>query len=288
MLMRGGAIMEYESVSGLAIALMVLGALLFITVPILAAVIWKIRKKEPFTSILAGALIFFVFVFILEKPIQNILIFPTQMGLKEHGASLFINARPFLWAFLVALFPGVFEETGRLFAFKVLLKKRKQRETAISYGIGHGGFEVVFLLGITFINNILYAVMINTGAFGFVVDQVAQVSPDQVDQLKTIATTLAGFSVSDLLISIFERVIAVFYHIGASILVFYACKDKKKFLLYPLSILLHTIFDGFTALQLAGIINLSGIALEIILAVTGGIMFFLAYTMLYRKDTDNI
>ncbi|MCR5256185.1 MAG: YhfC family intramembrane metalloprotease [Acetatifactor sp.] len=280
--------MEFETVSGLSIALLTLGAALYITVPILVAVIWKIRKKEPFTSILAGALIFFVFVFILEKPIQNVLIFPTQMGLKEHGASVFINARPFLWAFLTALFPGLFEETGRLFAFKVLLKKRTQRETAISYGIGHGGFEVIFLLGITFINYILYAIMINTGTFGILVNSVASAAPEQVEQIEAVAKMLAGFSASDLAIGVFERFVAVFFHIALSILVFYACKDKKKFMLYPLAILLHTLMDAVATSQMAGIINISNLTMEFVLAVLSLVTFGLSYILLYKKDVDSI
>lgn len=62
----------------------------------------------------------------------------------------FIYDRPLLWAFVVGLFPGVFEEMGRLVAFKTVLRKRKNKETAISHGIGHGGFEVMLLLGLTF------------------------------------------------------------------------------------------------------------------------------------------
>jgi uncharacterized membrane protein YhfC len=49
-----------------------------------------------------------------------------------------------LYAVLGALLAGLFEETGRFIAFKFLLKKRTDRKTAISYGIGHGGFEAIF------------------------------------------------------------------------------------------------------------------------------------------------
>lgn len=33
------------------------------------------------------------------------------------------------------------------------------------YGVGHGGFEAVLILGIVSINNLVNAVLLNTGAF---------------------------------------------------------------------------------------------------------------------------
>ena len=38
---------------------------------------------------------------------------------------------------------------------KTVLKNKKNRETSISYGIGHAGFEVMFVLGVSFIMSIL-------------------------------------------------------------------------------------------------------------------------------------
>ena len=76
---------------------------------------------------------FLLFALVLEKPIQNVLLFPTAMGMEEHVASRFFAAHPVLLALAAGLFPGVFEETGRLVAFKTVLKNRKNRETSITY-----------------------------------------------------------------------------------------------------------------------------------------------------------
>ena len=140
--------MEFTKVGNEQITLLMIGTALFIVIPIIVAITWTIRKKERFSTVIVGALTFLVFAIILEKPIQNVLVFPVQMGLAEHGASRFINARPVLWAFIVGLFPGAFEETGRLVAYKSVLKNRNNKETSISYGIGHGGFEVMLILGL--------------------------------------------------------------------------------------------------------------------------------------------
>lgn len=275
---------EFAKVGTGQIHLLILGTILMIVVPLVIAIIWTKKKKEKFTTVLVGAATFLLFAIILEKPIQNALVFPTQMGLADHAISHFINARPILWAFVVGLFPGVFEETGRLVAYKTVLKKRKNRETSISHGIGHGGFEVMFVLGVTYATYIAYALMINTGTFGAVVEQVKAQAPEQVEAVTALASQIAAFSFADLGVAIVERICAVMFHIGASILVFYACKDKKKFWLYPLAILLHTAMDFIAGLTLAGVWDPPTWVLEVIVGIVGVFTFCGAFFLLYKKD----
>ena len=283
--------MDIQSIRGGQIALLVTGIIICAVVPIAIWIIWLVKKKEKFTTILVGAATFILFAIILEKPIQNALIFPTMMGLPEHAASTFINARPVLWAFLLGLFPGVFEETGRFVAYKTVLRNRKNRETSISHGIGHGGIEqiLVLLANGGLVTYLTYAVMINTGTFQIVIDQVMATAPDQVELLYEQVAQIASFSFANLGLYLVERLgFAFLYHVGASILVFYACKDKKKFWLYPLAILIHTFIDGMAGLNMAGVISLSDAALETIFVISGLSVFFGAYFLLYRKDGENV
>lgn len=265
---------------------LIAGAVIWIALPVVIAIIWKVRKKEPMTTILIGAATFLLFALILEKPIQNVLLFPTAMGLSDHAVSRFFAANPVLLALAAGLFPGIFEETGRLVAFKTVLRKRKQRETSISYGIGHGGFEVILILGITYIQYIVYAVMINAGVFGSVIAEVAEKAPDQLGSVEAVVSMLTAFSFANFGIAFIERIFAVLFHIGASILVFYACKNKKQFWLYPLAIVLHTALDFIGALSIYNIIHLSSWALEGIAAMFGLLIFFGGYLLLYRKDSS--
>ena len=275
---------EFAKVGSAQIGLLVLGAILMIAVPLMIAIIWTKKKKERFTTVLVGAATFLLFAAILEKPLQALLIAPTQMGLADTEISQFLNARPILWVFIVGLFPGVFEETGRLVAYKTVLKKRKNRETSISHGIGHGCFEVIFIMGVAYVTYIAYAIMINTGTFGTVVDQVMSQNPDQAEALKAVASGIASFPFVNLVLGIVERIFAVLFHIGASIIVFYACKDKSRFWLYPLAILLHTAMDFVAGLTSAGVWNPSVWALEGINAIFGVLTFCGAIFLLYKKD----
>lgn len=279
-------VMEVAKIGTLPFVALGLGAILAFLLPLGIAVLWKVRKKERFTTILIGASTFLLFAIILEKPIQNVLIFPGQMGLADHAISRFIQERPVLWAFVLALFPGVFEETGRLAAFKTVLRERKNRETAISYGIGHGGIEVMMTLGLTYTTYIVYAVMMNRGTFQIAIDQVAKQAPDQVDALYGLADQLANLTVADIGMGFAERVFGVLFHIGASILVFYACRDRGKRWLYPLAILLHTAMDFVAALAAAKVFAPSVLVLEGIIGAFGILTFCGAYFLLYQKERE--
>lgn len=279
---------ENAHVETISFIWLIVGTVLWVAVPVAVAIIWKVKKKEPFTTILIGAATFLLFALILEKPIQNVLAFPTAMGLPDHAVSRFLSANPILLALVSGLFPGVFEETGRLVAFKTILRKRKNRETSISYGIGHGGFEVILILGMTYIQYIAYAVMINTGIIGIIINQVASLAPDQLGSVESVVNLLTGFSFADLGIAFVERIFAVLFHIGASILVFYACRNKKSFWLYPFAILLHTAVDFIGALSIFNVIHLSPWVLEGIIAVFGLLTFLGAYFLLYKKDIKKV
>ncbi len=278
--------MEFAKVGARPLIALGIGAALSIALPLALAILWKLRKKERFTTILAGAATFLIFALLLEKPLQNVLLFPTQMGLGDHPLSLFLNVHPVLLALAAGLFPGVFEETGRLIAYKTVLKNRKNRETSISHGIGHGGFEAMYILGATYITYIAYAVMINTGAFGALVEQAAAAAPAQAGALSELAGQLAELTLADVGMGLGERVFAVLFHIGASILVFYACRDKKRFWLYPLAVVLHTAMDFIAAMYTLGVSEMSTWALEGIFAVFGVLTFCGAYFLLYRKDRE--
>ena len=272
--------MEFTPVGSQAFVSLALGAALGILLPLGIALLWVRKKHEPFKTVLVGAVIFFLFVTILEKPIQALVI------TGEHPVAAFLSANPVWWALVVGLFPGVFEETGRLFAFKAILKNRKNRETAISYGVGHGGMEVLMLLGVNYVAYLAYAAMINSGTFGTVIEQAAAKAPEQAETLRTLAEQLAGLTIGGVGLGLVERGFAFLFHIGASILVLYACRDRGRFWLYPLAIVLHTALDFIAGLTIAKVVTIPTLALEGIIGVFAVLVFCGAYFLLYRRGAD--
>ena len=272
--------MEFGTVSSSSMLFMLLTAILGIAIPLIAAIIWCKKKHEPFTTVLIGAATFLLFAIVIEKPLQALVIS------LDSPVSQFVNARPVLWGIIVGLFPGVFEETGRFVAFKTVLRKRTQRETGLTHGIGHGGFEAMFILGVTYIEYFVFALMLNQGSFfEQMIEPVKDsLTPDVMKQITDIVEQITTFSAATMGLSLVDRLFAVAYHIGASVMVFYAVKDKKKWWLYPLSIVIHTVIDGFLGLQLAGVFELPNAANEIIFAVEAFAVFFGAFFLLYKKD----
>ena len=271
---------EFGTASTSSMLFILLTAVLGIALPLIAAIIWCKKKHEPFTTVLIGAATFLLFAIVIEKPLQAIVIS------FDNPVSQFVNARPVLWGIIVGLFPGVFEETGRFVAFKTVLRKRTQRETGLSHGIGHGGFEAMFILGITYLEYFAFALLLNQGLFvELLIEPVKDsLSSDAIAQITGIVEQITTFTAATMGLALVDRLLAVAYHIGASIMVFYAVKDKKKWWLYPLSIIIHTVIDGFLGIQLAGVFELSNVANEIIFGVEAFAVIFAAFFLLYKKD----
>ena len=144
---------------------------------------------------------------------------------------------------------GLFEETGRFFAFKTILRNHRDKDAnALMYGAGHGGIEAFVILGITSINNIIYSVLINTGRTEML---TAPVTGDMRKQVE--AAILAPMTTPSwhFLLGSVERILAVILQISLSVLVWFAAKKENRIYYYPLAILLHLIVDA-GAVILAG------------------------------------
>jgi uncharacterized membrane protein YhfC len=273
--------MQYEMIGTepkMAIILMMICGILL---PAAVATVWKIKTKEPIYTILVGAAIFAVFAIGLES-IPKVFLFQL-----DNPVSTFVLSHTWLYAVSGALLAGLFEETGRLIAFKFLLRKRAERKTAISYGIGHGGFEVIFLLVFSGIQYLTYISLINSGQFSTVVNQVRAVSPDQVAAVEAIPATLAATTISSIGIAVMERVSAMLGHVAFSILVFDAVRTPKKRWMFPLAIFLHAFLDFFAVLYQVGKISISPAIFEVLLFLVAVAFFCITLRFVYRKMPEN-
>ncbi len=245
-----------------------------IIMPLAVAIWWVKTRKEKFTTVLVGAATWFLFAIVLETIPKAVLFNPaTSIGKTVIGNT-------FLYVFFGTLLAGVFEEGGRYVAFKTVLRKRTNRETGISHGIGHGGFEAMFILVSMGIQNLVYCTMINGGTFDALVNQPG-LSEADIATLNAIPGQLASWSLGMTLISMGERIFAMLLHIGMSIVVFNAVKQKKMSLLF-LSILLHMIFDTAPALYQKGILNIY--VTECIIAIISLVFFVAIYKAFYTKE----
>jgi uncharacterized membrane protein YhfC len=174
-------------VSNLTIIFIAISAIISIILPIVTAIYFYKKYKISFKNVAVGALIFFVFVIILEALMHRyILIINTT-------TSVFFS-NPWLYAIYGAFAAGIFEETGRFVGYRFLLKGRTERKDALAYGIGHGGLEAILLGGIASIQNLVFAVMINNGTLNAKLPEVtAQQIHNSLISTSSYLFLLGGF-----------------------------------------------------------------------------------------------
>lgn len=235
-----------------------------IIVPLVIGIIWCKKTKERFVKLIVGALMFFIFAVVLESIPRALLLNPSS------SIGNLILSTPILFVLIGGLLAGVFEEVGRFVGFKFLLKKDlDNKKTAISYGIGHGGFEIAYVFLLSAIQYAVYAVMINTGTFHEIIEQL----PSQSETFINLAKTIHDMTILSLGPALFERMSALMIHISCSILVFKSIRGKKY--CFPLAILMHAAFDWIAgAVQVGWITNI--FVIEGMLFVFASVFFYLS------------
>lgn len=236
--------METASISTLVLVTLLVELLFSLALPIGAIIFWKKRQDVSLVPFAVGVAAYFVFAMVLEQLVHFLV-----LGLNP-TVSDFLLSRPWLYAVYGGLTAGVFEETARFLVFHTMMKKNIGRENAITYGLGHGGIECIFVLGMTMFSNIMIAALFNSmGAEAF----IAQYSPDQADAVLQSIEMINGINPASALVACLERACAMALQVELSVLVFAAVRLHKLWL-YPVCVLLHAIIDFFAALYQTGIL----------------------------------
>ena len=239
-------------VSEASIAAMVASLMLSAGIPIAAAVWCTSKYKKTFRNILTGALIFIVFVLVLERSMHLYFL------VTNFKASMILD-NPWIYAVYGAFAAGIFEETGRFIGFKFLLRGRERWEDGVAYGIGHGGIEALLIGGATAAQNIYLSLMMRAGSL-----------PEAFEQFRS---SLADTAPYIFLISGVERMFAMSLQVALSLLVLYGVREKKfRYVIY--AVLIHAAVDFPAALYQKGVISS-------ILAIEGGLLIVAAASLYF-------
>ncbi|MCM1253967.1 MAG: YhfC family intramembrane metalloprotease [Clostridium sp.] len=245
-----------------------------LVLPIILVVVWKKKTKQPLKPVLVGAATFFISAVVLETIPKYFLLLP------NNPVGEAISGNVYAYSLTAALLAGLFEETGRFIAYKSILKKNTDRRIAISYGIGHGGFEVMYILVSVGISYFVYGLVINAGQLDLLIAQAGGAA-EQIEAVKALPQTIASISFFNVAIAVLERISALMFHIACSILVFCAAHDKKKLWLYPAAILVHTAIDIMAAFYQAGLLHMY--VMEAIAFLSAAALFKASYELVYKK-----
>ena len=222
------------TVSPLAIICMVLACISGFAIPIVLFIYLRKKKHADTFAFVTGCVVMLVFAFMLESTALQ-LIQTTPLG------DTIIN-NIWVYALYGGLMAGLFEETGRYVAFKTVLRQFNDNDVdALMYGAGHGGLEAAILLGLSMINNVVIAIMLNTGSLD---GYLAKYDSETLVKFETVVATLTSTGAYVYLVAIVERLFAVALHLALSVIVWFGAKNNKKWYFYPLAILLHTIVDA--------------------------------------------
>lgn len=213
--------------------------------PFAALIIYKRKNREaPVSAFFIGAAVFIVFVLILEQLLHTVMIPVVQ------NSNL-------LYVIYGALAAGIFEETGRLAAYKIFMRDKHDPKAAVMYGLGHGGCEAALITGVSMLSYLAMAVTVNSMGIEYVTSISSQGNAETAAVIREQIGALSGITMGSAFMTVVERVIAMTFHTAASVIMFRAAREKL--VLYPVCILLHALTDVPAVMYQVGLIPLTAI-----------------------------
>lgn len=219
---------------------------LFITLilPVIIYIVYGVKSKNKIVWLawLAGAAGFFVTQIIVRMPIMSVI----QLALGYEAYMGFVENHYLVYCFVLAITAALFEFVGRFVVAK-LLQKNASFTCGFAAGLGHGSIESMVIVGMTYVNNLLYILMINAGVFDTIVAQAAATGAD-VSALTALPETFMTTPVAMFYLGGFERVLTVICHIAMSLIVCYFVWNKQALKGSLICIAWHFALDFITPL----------------------------------------
>lgn len=234
--------METLHIPNLTIAVLAFDVLLSLALPLGLMLVLRKKFRISTAAFWAGCAVFLLAVTMLENLAHSLVL--------GSPAGAFLQGNLWLYALYGGLMAGIFEETGRFAAMKLLKKQHNRPETALMYGAGHGGIEVLLVMGFSMLQNLVLAVMVNGGQ---VQTLLAPLTAEEAASLESGIAVMAQSSPALFLLSPLERLLALALHMTLSVLVWQAAAKPGKLWLYFTAIGVHAFADASAvALQLLG------------------------------------
>lgn len=208
----------------------------------LPLIIWVIygaanKNKGIWTAWLLGAAGFFVTQIMVRVPIVSVLS-------STKGFNSFVENNYVLYGFVLAFTAGLFELVGR-YAVAKIMSKNLTPERSLAAGLGHGGIEAIVIIGMSYIANLIMALMINGGAFDTLIQATMQQGADAatLEALELVKTQLVETSSGLIYLAGFERILTMIFHAAMTMIVCYYVSRKKDIIGILICLAMHTALD---------------------------------------------
>ncbi len=258
---------------------LVITAVLLLAVPVIYCIIWRKKTKFSPKVLIAGMLGFMVSARILEMIPHMFCI------VLDNPVSRFINGNIVAYVLYGILMAGIFEECGRYVIFRFILKKDKSHETSITYGIGHGGFEVLIISFAAISNSLTMGFLINSMGLEAALPSMGVTEATKEAAMLSI-TPIYNFGAAAAILTVFERIVVMGIHIALSVIVFYGVRVKKIAYLF-LAIAAHAILDVAAALSQKGVVSI--LVCEVWLVICMVVLWLYTkklYSKMKEEDTE--
>lgn len=238
--MTNGAVVG-ETVSGGSIAAMCVTLFIALVLPVVLLIVYAVKNKKQGVvgAWFLGAAGFFVTQIIIRTPILS------ALSLSE-GFVAFAENHYLIYALLLAVTAALFEVAGRYASAKILSRNLTFTK-GFAAGLGHGGIEAMVLIGMTYISNLLYVAMINSGAINAVIAQTEGLGADTAP-LYALVDTLVNTPAYMYLLAGYERILTMIGHTALTLIVFYFMWKKQTAKGIGICVLFHTLLDGVSAI----------------------------------------
>ena len=229
------------TVSGGSIAAMCVTLFISLILPVVALIVYAVknRKQGVASAWFLGAAGFFLMQVVIRVPILSTLsLMP--------GFVSFVENHYVLYALMLGLTAALFEVVGR-FACAKILNKNLTYTKGFAAGLGHGGIEAMVLIGMTYVSNLLYVAMINTGAIEGVIAQTEAMGVD-VTPVYALVETLVNGPAYLYLLAGYERILAMIGHVAMTLVVFYFMSKKQTLKGIGICVLYHFVMDSMVGI----------------------------------------
>lgn len=208
--------------------------------PIVGLIVYGLRnpKQGIVKAWFLGAAGFFITQIVVRTPLLS------AISMLE-GFVEFATEHYLLYAILLASSAGLFELVGR-YAVAKILSKNLTFKKAFAAGLGHGGIEAMVIIGMAYVSNLIYVIMINTGAINAVIAQSEAMGVDAAPFYEAVST-LVNTPTFMFLLAGYERVLTMISHTAMSLLVCYFVWKKQDIKGLGICLLIHTLLDGVSA-----------------------------------------
>lgn len=235
-----------QPVSPITLAVLIIAALFVAVLPMALFRLWR----KPFAlnrrDAIAGIAVFALSAMVVERGLNDFVL--RQSPLASDWLS-----NPLAFVVYGVLVAGVCEEVGRFIAMRWLARRtsadRLNDGTALAYGLGHGGAEAWFVGVLTQAQWIAFGVLENRGQ---IEAYLGNLPPESLMRIHVI---LASLSPATAGLFVLERVAALVFQIGLSVLMWRGVRADSRAIL-PIAIGVHALIDVPAAMTQARLLPL--------------------------------